>query len=676
MKARSLVVTVMSGLLALSFISCSDSVSDSPVNNGNPSSQNPSVSDKGYNIIFDKNDGSGEKIVENYDTETISLTPVDVSKARFTRDGYTLLGYSNYPNSTICYELKLLYRNDKGSETWYAVWQKNDEFKINYYFSSDFDGDESKKFVETYPITEYDNFFKRSNAQVKYAECPWTKEGYVFGRWNGHLGDILYPTITDTISGDLNVFAVWYPEEKLSEYKKITYWANNGTDEKVERYYNYDGHSYSKSYIITDNTFEYEKKYFKGWAESPDKTYPDIYPGSYSTTPKSDDYNLYAVWGDLVAVTLDANNGDNPETKTVYFKAKEWETMPENTFTREGYIFNGWSKNPDGKVDYGDSSSVNFSEDMSLYAVWFESRKVTFNLNDGSENPAVYETSISNDGVYTKITPELSTEREHYTFLGWAESPDATKAVKKFSDNYKVDKDMVYYAVWAKCPVITFHANYEGADPESYSKEFTYGEESYFSGEKKNFEREGKILYGWSTKPDAVNPDSNYLTPKSDLDLYAVWRNQTLLITFNANDGSETPETKVQTVEFQKPFTLEKNTFEREGYMFDCWRLSNSAGPTAYYDESTDSKGISDDIILYAGWVKLYKVTLNANDGSDNPQTKIFEAKSGQVKVNDNPFSREGYTLSGWSRDKNATKPDSYISINFDVTLYAVWKAN
>ncbi|WP_191015364.1 InlB B-repeat-containing protein [Treponema zioleckii] len=574
------------------------------------------VSDKGYNIIFDKNDGSGEKIVENYDTDSKTVIQVDVYKARFTREGYTLLGYSKHPESTFRILLKFFIKTDssgeKGKETWYAIWQKNDEFKVNYYFSSDFsDGEAPKKIVGTFPVDK-----KSGKAEVKYAECPWTKDGYVFAGWSDDFGEV-YPLTTEKINGDENRTACWVPVEKINELYKITYHANNGTDEKIERYYKSGAY---QDCIISDCSFEYENKYFNGWGLSADATYG--WRANENYEPKNHNTDLYAIWGNLVTITFNANDGSaSPATKIQQVKESHSESLEENTFTREGYLFGGWAKSADAaSALYKDKNSVSLSSDIVLYAVWCAPCKITFNVNDGSENPKTYEQTLP-AGVKTWINPKLPEEDnaklEDYTFCGW--STDATKTYneKEKWDNFSITKDTTYYGVWVKKPVITLHANYEGAAPESSQMKVEYKEELKNSKLKDIFKREGKVLYGWSEFSESKYPQyycygnnsDRGLVPTKDSDLYAIWRNEKLTITFNANDGSANPATKTQQADFGERYVeLDENTFVRDGYTFQGWDTSeDSRTPWYSIDPSgviTLSSNFYDDITLYAIWKK------------------------------------------------------------------------
>lgn len=44
--------------------------------------------------------------------------------------------------------------------------------------------------------------------------------------------------------------------------------------------------------------------------------------------------------------------------------------LPANTFTREGYLFQGWATSPDGPIVYSDGAEITLDSDKTLYAVW------------------------------------------------------------------------------------------------------------------------------------------------------------------------------------------------------------------------------------------------------------------------------------------------------------------
>ncbi len=78
---------------------------------------------------------------------------------------------------------------------------------------------------------------------------------------------------------------------------------------------------------------------------------------------------LYAKWLEIYTITFDANSGTgemNPRTVTA---ETEFE-IPENTFTKNGYIFAGWATSADGNVSYSDKAKITVTESITLYAKW------------------------------------------------------------------------------------------------------------------------------------------------------------------------------------------------------------------------------------------------------------------------------------------------------------------
>lgn len=102
-------------------------------------------------------------------------------------------------------------------------------------------------------------------------------------------------------------------------------------------------------------------------------------------------------------------------------------TLPANKFSRENYVFGGWSLTKAGEVRYTDSESVkNISKlegsTMTLYAVWIpEEYKISYeNLYDGvSTNAASY--NIESETIILRAAV-----RTGYVFEGWYDNAGLT----------------------------------------------------------------------------------------------------------------------------------------------------------------------------------------------------------------------------------------------------------
>lgn len=131
----------------------------------------------------------------------------------------------------------------------------------------------------------------------------------------------------------------------------------------------------------------------------------------------SGDENSDCVWlKDFAAmlpnkVVFHANDGTDTTAEQGVFGTA---ALNANTFTREGYRFDGWATTADGEVAYADGASITLSgADVDLYAVWTKVWNVTFpNMPTGAtvtvkQNGTVLEpTETANtwrlpDGSYT-----------------------------------------------------------------------------------------------------------------------------------------------------------------------------------------------------------------------------------------------------------------------------------
>ena len=75
----------------------------------------------------------------------------------------------------------------------------------------------------------------------------------------------------------------------------------------------------------------------------------------------------------IYTVTFEPNGGVGATMTQAFISGKE-ATLIANTFTREGYTFNGWSTNQNGGgTSYKDGDTVTLSEDTTLYAQWSSS---------------------------------------------------------------------------------------------------------------------------------------------------------------------------------------------------------------------------------------------------------------------------------------------------------------
>ncbi len=155
----------------------------------------------------------------------------------------------------------------------------------------------------------------------------------------------------------------------------------------------------------------------------------------------------------------------------------------------------------------------------------------------------------------------------------------------------------------------------------------------------------------------------------------ALWKTDSLMITFNSNGGSTVASTMVA----YGGSVLEPAAPTKAGSAFAGW-YSNQALTTPF-DFSTT---ITAARTLYAKWNSVYNVVYLANGGSGLVPVDNNEYTSGQlVTVLGKPSGliRQNYDFTGWNTASDGTGINRLAGSTFQIgsksdTLYANWKAS
>ena len=123
-----------------------------------------------------------------------------------------------------------------------------------------------------------------------------------------------------------------------------------------------------------------------------------------------------------LTISFDANGGSGTMTaQTVTYKAAA--AIKANTFTREGYTFQGWALTADGEKTYDDKQSVAFTNSLTLYAVWqLNSHNVSFSSPTGATVSVNNQLSSPQSVAYGSTVTIRITPAEHYTITSVAVS--------------------------------------------------------------------------------------------------------------------------------------------------------------------------------------------------------------------------------------------------------------
>ena len=195
--------------------------------------------------------------------------------------------------------------------------------------------------------------------------------GYKWNTWTGDTGYLTSAATTkaNTVKPSTNI-------SLTATATGNTYYVKyNKNDDLATGTMANSTHIYGTTKALTANAFKKTGYSFSGWATSANGNvaYADKASVSGLTTTSGATVNLYAKWkANTYTVVYNANGGSGTMSSVThtYDSAK---SLTKNTFTKEGYMFIGWSTSNSGDVEYKDGESVKnlvTSGTVNLYAVW------------------------------------------------------------------------------------------------------------------------------------------------------------------------------------------------------------------------------------------------------------------------------------------------------------------
>ncbi len=263
-----------------------------------------------------------------------------------------------------------------------------------------------------------------------------------------------------------------------------------------------------------------------------------------------------------------------------------------------------------------------------------------------------WQTELGTETVYEGNTITLPSAEEYATdsnvVVEWKE--DATQTIYKPGDQYTVNGDAAFSAVWgSKVSFVDEDGTTELADPAYVSM---WGS-TILPGKTDVPEKEGYELSGWEDSEKTIwAPATTYYNVTKNETLKAVWKNK-CTITFDAGKGSfvenanfETVQTKLEGESLYLPGSY---VVTRTGYTFDGW----SDGTVTYKaGEKYDVKG---NVIFTAVWKNNSNVIETVDTTSKGVTITLFDYKAnaagngseevGKVGINSGSGINSGHKL-------------------------------
>lgn len=469
--------------------------------------------------------------------------------------------------------------------------------------------------------------------------CSFTKNGYTFSGWaTTATGSVVYTdgaSFSAESESEITLYAIWVPNSN-----SLIFNANGGSGsmESISITTN-------ETIALPFNNFSKDGYTFLGWSDSQNGGVKYTDRQSFTMT-SSATVTLYAVWSaNTNTINFDANGGTG-SMSAQQAKTDEKVTLKQNSLSRKGYTFKGWSITSDGVVAYADKAEYTMGTNASvtLYAVWeANSNKIVFNANGGSG-------SMNDQVILTGSKANLSActfTREGLTFAGWATTSTGS-AVYADAASYTMGEESSYtlYAVWIKAAyTITYHMN-NGSNSLSNPAGYDVNSETIVFADPT---RDGYTFLGWYT--DATFKNKITSIPKGSIGnktVYASWSANTNTINFNSNGGSGSMT--AQQAKTDEKVTLKQNSLIRTGYTFKGWSTSAS-GTVVYADEAEYTMGSNASVTLYAVW--------EANTNT------VYTVKHYLENANDSRYTlTDTETLYGTTDSSVSPNPKTYTGFN------------
>ena len=678
-----------------------------------------------YNIKYDQNvkSTSSSKTVTDMPNAQTKTQEIDVTLSSMTpkRNGYIFAGWSTSVNGSVEYKPGSRFTKDLDSNgasiTLYAVWTPW-KHTIHYNSNIPTNAPTGTTTVSNMPGDQTKTF----DEKLMISSNKPTRKGYNFAGWSTSAnGNVVYQPgaeyKNDQNGGTVTLYAKWTAWKHT-----VTYDKNVPADSKKTDVKNMPGNQtkiYDQNLTLQSNVPTRTGYTFVKWTTNKDGTGTAYQPGSqYSYNRDSDGgtVTLYAVWTPWkYTVRYDKNVPASSSSQTVsnmpadQTKTEEVNlTLSSNKPSRNGYIFNGWQAQINGKaVDYQPGATLSYDPDVkgsviTLKAKWTAwKHTIHYDKNVPASSSSQTVANMPEDDTKTfDITKTISStkpSRNGYIFNGWNTQKDGKGTAYASGAAYKHDQNggtVTLYAQWTPWKhTVTYDKN---VDPSSSSQTVTnmpgnqtktFDEKLMISSTKPS--RNGYIFNGWNTQKDgkgtayASGAEYKHDQNGNTVTLYAQWTAWKHTVHYNANGGDQNSVPTDQTKTFDQAMILSDKKPTRHGYNFVRWNTKADGTGTSYEVKGNynhDQNG--GTVTLYAIWTPwVHTVHYDANGGDQNSVPNDQKKTYGQsMNVATKVPTRNEYKFLGWTTGKDGSGTfynpgDAYYhdQNGQTVTLYAKW---
>ncbi|MGL4589433.1 MAG: InlB B-repeat-containing protein [Mycoplasmatales bacterium] len=559
--------------------------------------------------------------VTNSKTE-LDIYPKDIiEKAPVaTKPGYTIEGW--YTKSSGGTKINFPFTFGFTEVTLFANYIPN-QYKVTY-------NDEGKTTVKVETFGELITMPKPNPTQPNQTFVGWNTKADGKGK--------MWDFGTDKmIANDLNLYAIYI----INQYD-ITFNLNGGNGPAPA------SQSAPAGVLIKEPVVPTRTGYsFSQWNTKADGS-GETWDFANSKTP-SGNLVLYAIWSiSEFELSFNVNGGDSvaPTTQLVTFG--KLATEPSEP-TRIGYRFAGWNTKIDGMgTTWNFATTTMPGIKTTLHAIWIANEyNVIFNIN-GGEGAAPSAQKVDFDKFVVKPKDPI---RIGYTFVDWNTKQDGTGKTWSFTTDKMPSGALTLYAQWE---IASFELNFNlnGGTSVGIAKQTVIFNE--LATEVEVPTRNHYTFIGWNTKIDGSGETWDFASskmPGADTTLYAQWKSNENILTFNIN-GGEGKRPLDQKIKYNE-LAVKPTDPSRTGYQFSSWNTkSDGTGDTWNF---ATSRMPDENVILYAIWSeKEFQLSFNLNGGEGQTPTSQNIKYQAFAKKPADPI-KNGYEFSSWNTKIDGT---------------------
>ena len=274
-------------------------------------------------------------------------------------------------------------------------------------------------------------FTKWADAKNNITETPSLK-GQTFEGWSlsnhGELIDDEYSFITDT-----NIYPLWQ-----TSYIRVNLQLGEGVSDvsfiRVQR-----DTTFGENINAFNIQIDYLGYKLKHWSlqQNGDPINNDYIFASNTT--------IYAVY-EIDYITIYLNSiAEMPHPSLVVQRGIFYRDIKNDIIqTVEGYIFNGWSVNPDGEPLLNDD--YQFLEDCNIYASFSLDTSVTVRFYNNYDDNYIDIKAQIGDTLKDVLNTFDKPQRENWVLYGWSSTQNYNNLVD--NDLFIIDDNVSLYAIW------------------------------------------------------------------------------------------------------------------------------------------------------------------------------------------------------------------------------------